>query len=167
MLAARSDRIGYTPDPPPAIEVFLGLGSNTQPRRHLPQAIRDLRGILQGVRCSPVYESKAIGLQAPAFQNVVVGGITQLELEELYRVLKTLELKHGRNRESPAVVTLDVDILIYGEREGCFDGLVLPCRELLTRAYVLKPMSQIAPEKLHPLAGLSYAEIWAEFEHED
>lgn len=167
MLASTNSRDAYTPDPRPAVEVFLGVGSNTQRQRHLRIAICDLQHILRDIRCSPVYESAAIGLEAPAFHNLVVRGSTCLQLPKLSRALKKLELKHGRNRESPAVVTLDVDILIYGEREGCVDGRVLPSEELLTRAYVLKPMSQLAPEKLHPLTGLSYASLWAEFELED
>lgn len=115
-----------------AVEVFLGVGSNTRRHHHLRLAIRDLRRILRDIQCSPVYESAAFGLAAPAFHNLVVRGTTRLQLKVLSRELKALELKHGRNREEPAAVTLDVDILVYGERVGCFDGLVLPREDLLT-----------------------------------
>jgi 2-amino-4-hydroxy-6-hydroxymethyldihydropteridine diphosphokinase len=57
---------------------------------------------------------------------------------------------------------LDIDVLLYDEQVGNFDGLVLPRAEILKNAFVLWPLSLIAPERLHPAVGVPFERLWAE-----
>ncbi|MNO05032.1 hypothetical protein D3C81_2262580 [compost metagenome] len=51
---------------------------------------------------------------------------------------------------------------MYGDLAGNFDGLVLPRAEILKNAFVLWPLSLIAPDRVHPGVGKSFATLWAE-----
>ncbi|MNV09687.1 2-amino-4-hydroxy-6-hydroxymethyldihydropteridine pyrophosphokinase [compost metagenome] len=57
---------------------------------------------------------------------------------------------------------LDIDVLLFGDLVGNFDGLILPRAEILKNAFVLWPLSLIAPDRVHPGAGKSFATLWAE-----
>ena len=61
--------------------------------------------------------------------------------------------------------TLDIDILTYDQCVGLVDGVALPRGEILFNAFVLWPLAEIAPDELHPLAALSYGELWQNYEH--
>ena len=52
--------------------------------------------------------------------------------------------------------------MLYGEQVGNFDGLILPRAEILKNAFVLWPLSLIAPDRIHPGAGKSFATLWEE-----
>ncbi|MBO4971101.1 MAG: 2-amino-4-hydroxy-6-hydroxymethyldihydropteridine diphosphokinase, partial [Pseudomonas sp.] len=57
---------------------------------------------------------------------------------------------------------LDIDVLFFGDLVGNFDGLTLPRAEILKNAFVLWPLSLIAPDKVHPGVDKTLAQIWAE-----
>ena len=140
--------------------VVLGLGSNIEREGHLRAGLEALAGLLQGMRCSPVFESRAVGIKSGPFFNLVVAGFTELPLRELDRRLKFIEADNGRYAPERKGLPLDIDVLLYDDLVGNFDGLVLPRAEILKNAFVLWPLALLLPDRLHPLAQRSFAELW-------
>ncbi|NWD09566.1 2-amino-4-hydroxy-6-hydroxymethyldihydropteridine diphosphokinase [Pseudomonas gingeri] len=143
-------------------QVYLGLGSNIERETHLRAGLDALAGFLLDIRCSAVFESQPVGIKSGPFFNLVVSAITDLPLLELDRRLKFIEADNGRYAPERKGLPLDIDVLLYGEQVGNFDGLILPRAEILKNAFVLWPLSLIAPEKLHPEVGKSFAALWQE-----
>ena len=142
--------------------VFLGLGSNVEREKHLCAGLDALAGFLQGMNCSAVFESQPVGIKSGPFFNLVVSAKTDLPLAELSRRLKLIEADNGRYALDRKGLPLDIDVLFYGDLEGNFDGLILPRAEILKNAFVLWPLSLIAPDKVHPGVGKTLAQMWAE-----
>ena len=142
--------------------VYLGLGSNVERETHLCAGLEALAGILDDMRCSPVFESQAVGIKSGPFYNLVVTGQTRLPLMELDRRLKFIEADNGRYAPDRKGLPLDIDVLMFDDLNGTFDGLVLPRAEILKNAFVLWPLSLIAPDVVHPGMGKPLAELWAQ-----
>ncbi|KTB72887.1 MULTISPECIES: 2-amino-4-hydroxy-6-hydroxymethyldihydropteridine diphosphokinase [Pseudomonas] len=142
--------------------IFLGLGSNIERERHLHAGLDALDGFLTDLHCSPVFESHAVGIKSGPFFNLVVSALTDLPLMELDRRLKFIEADNGRYAPDRKGLPLDIDVLLYGEQVGNFDGLILPRAEILKNAFVLCPLALIAPERLHPGVGIAFSKLWAD-----
>lgn len=142
--------------------VYLGLGSNVEREQHLCAGLDALAVFLQDMRCSAVFESQAVGIKSGPFFNLVVTGLTDLPLMELDRRLKLIEADNGRYAPERKGLPLDIDVLMYDDLCGNFDGLVLPRAEILRNAFVLWPLSLIAPELVHPGVGKRMSQLWAE-----
>ena len=148
--------------------VYLSLGSNLEPHRYLRAALDELRARFGAIEVSPAYRSRSVGFDGADFVNLAVGLDTELEPAALNDWLHALEDRHGRRRDVPRYSdrTLDVDIVLYGER--VIDGpghLQIPRKEL-RHAFVLKPLADIAPAVRHPVGGQTMAELWAAFPQE-
>lgn len=141
--------------------VYLGLGSNIDRHAHLSAGLDALAAILQNMQCSPVFESAPVGIKSGPFFNLVVVGLSPLPLQELDRRLKFIEADNGRYAPDRVGLPLDIDVLLYGDLVGNFDGLVLPRAEILKNAFVLWPLSLLAPTVLHPEQQCSFADLWA------
>ena len=145
---------------------YVGIGSNIRPERHVPQALALLRAEFRGIQASSVYECPPLGFDGEAFHNLVVSFETDLGIEPLIATLRTIESACGRSRRasgSPSR-TLDLDLLLYGEVESAGDGIELPRGDVLSYAFVLAPLAEIAPTLKHPVAQRTFAELWSEFE---
>ena len=146
------------------VRVALGVGSNRDPVNNISACLDELLLRFRDLQISSVFESKADGSVSNApYLNLVVGLQTDLAPPALAGELKTIEAKLGRNREQTAIVPIDIDILTYGNRQGSFDGVSVPRREILTKPWVLWPLSQVAPKEKHPIQNETYAVLWAEF----
>lgn len=148
--------------------VYLSLGSNLEPSRHLNAALDELRARFGALAVSPAYRSRSVGFDGADFVNLAVGLDTDLEPEALNDWLHALEDRHGRRRDVPRYSdrTLDVDIVLYGERVIDGPGHLQIPRPELRHAFVLKPLADIAPQARHPLSGQTLAELWAAFPQE-
>lgn len=146
--------------------VALSLGSNHDAEANLSSGLDELLLQFHDLALSSVFRSTAQDSAAPDYLNMAVGIDTDMPLPELNKLLKKIEDKHRRDRSTPksARVTLDIDLLTYGEKCGNIDGIVLPRPEILTAAYVLWPLAQIAKKKKHPALKQSYAELWEAFD---
>jgi 2-amino-4-hydroxy-6-hydroxymethyldihydropteridine diphosphokinase len=71
----------------------------------------------------------------------------------------------GRARHAPkwAPRSMDLDILLFGDRVCDEPGLVLPRPDLVRRAYMLGPAAEIAPDTVHPTLGVTLADLWRNF----
>jgi 2-amino-4-hydroxy-6-hydroxymethyldihydropteridine diphosphokinase len=144
----------------PLNHVFLGLGSNVERETHLCAGLDALTELLGPLQCSPVFESLPVGIKSGQFFNLVVSAYTDLPLAELDRRLKCIEADNGRYAPGRKGLPLDIDVLLYGQQVGNFDGLILPREEILKNAFVLWPLALHAPQMLHPCVQRSFAELW-------
>ena len=144
----------------PLTQVFLGLGSNVEREAHLCAGLEALTELLGPLQCSPVFESLPVGIKSGRFFNLVVSAYTDLPLAEVDRRLKCIEADNGRYAPGRKGLPLDIDVLLYGQQVGNFDGLILPREEILKNAFVLWPLALHAPQMLHPGVQRSFAELW-------
>ncbi|HCJ29546.1 MAG TPA: 2-amino-4-hydroxy-6-hydroxymethyldihydropteridine diphosphokinase [Pseudomonas sp.] len=144
----------------PLTHVLLGLGSNSRREQNLTAGLDALAQLLDDMRCSPVFESLAVGYKGDNFFNLVVSGTTDLPLMELDRRLKFIEADNGRYAPDRKGLPLDIDVLMYDDLVGNFHGLELPRPETLKNAFVLWPLALLAPQVMHPGAGRNFAELW-------
>jgi 2-amino-4-hydroxy-6-hydroxymethyldihydropteridine diphosphokinase len=146
--------------------IYLGIGSNIERERHVAIALDALAARFGEVAVSPVYEAPALGFDGDPFLNLVVGVDGELPLRSLADELRALERAHGpppnATRNSPR--RLDIDILTYGDRVGVEEGVELPRGEILTSAFVLRPLAALAPGDRHPACGETYATLWDRFD---
>lgn len=145
--------------------VYLGIGSNVEPVRNLRLAIAELRRRFGGVQASTVYRNAPVGFEGDDFLNLVVRTSTDLPPVELVRELEEIHGLAGRTeRDGFASRELDIDLLLY---DRCVlvhaDGIELPRRDVLAYDFVLRPLSELAPDYVHPLTGRRLADHWREF----
>ena len=133
----------------------IALGSNLGDRLEtMRTAASRIATLGSGLQKSPVYETVPIGPPQPDFLNAVVLLQTNLGPEALLRELLAIEQQLGRVRRQrwgPRVI--DLDLLVYGDRELQTPELTLPHPELPHRAFVLSPWADIAPELEVPRLG--------------
>jgi 2-amino-4-hydroxy-6-hydroxymethyldihydropteridine diphosphokinase len=148
-------------------EVYVAAGSNVAPERHLACAVAELGREFPGARCSPWYRNRAVGAGGADFINLVAGFSTTLPLREVQAQLRAIENRCGRVREGNGAGSppaLDLDLLLYGDLVCDEPGLTLPRPELLTRAYMLGPLAELAPQVMHPTAHRTIVELWRGFD---
>lgn len=147
-------------------QVYVAAGSNIEPERHLAMAVRELERQFPGVRFSPWYRNRAAGFEGEDFVNFVAGFATELEVAEVLRRLHAIEAACGRPREAPrwAPRSMDLDVLLYGERVCREPHLELPRPDLLKRAYMLGPLAALAPDLVHPTQRQTIGELWEQFD---
>lgn len=143
--------------------VFIGLGSNLGDRaNHLKSGVEALRYLGELIAVSNVYESEPVGVSQPqpAFLNMVVSMETGLAPASLLDEMLAVEQRHGRLRQRRnAPRTLDLDMLAYGELVMGRQDLTIPHPRIQDRAFVLMPLTEVAPGFLHPVEGVSLAEM--------
>jgi len=96
---------------------------------------------------SSLYRTAPVGYaDQPDFINAVAAVDTELSPRELLDALLAIELNHGRVRQfANAPRTLDLDVLLYDDVEVNESGLTIPHPRMHERAFVLAPLSEIAP----------------------
>jgi 2-amino-4-hydroxy-6-hydroxymethyldihydropteridine diphosphokinase len=129
--------------------VFIGLGANLgDARATLMQALEALAALpgTRRVAVSSIYRTAPVQAQGPDFLNAVAELRTTLTPEDLLRALQGIEAAHGRERPyRNAPRTLDLDLLLFGERVIATPRLTLPHPRLHERAFVLHPLAEVAP----------------------
>ncbi|MGC2410133.1 MAG: 2-amino-4-hydroxy-6-hydroxymethyldihydropteridine diphosphokinase [Methyloceanibacter sp.] len=161
-------------------KVLVGVGANYpgpwgEPANTLRRALSELerRGVTV-LAVSDLYETAAMGQpRQPPYLNAVALLSTSLPASALLRLLKQIEARAGRRGGRPwGERTLDLDILDYkglklnwararwGRPRQRAHPLILPHPELDQRAFVLRPLLDVAPNWRHPVLKVSARELW-------
>ena len=148
------------------VTAYLALGSNLDnPAQQVQAARLALGGILQTrlIAASSLYKSKPVDASGDDYVNAVVKIETKLNAYALLAELQQLERQAGRALPADRVHlhnaprTLDLDILLYGDARIESATLTVPHPRMWSRAFVLVPLHEIAPElaNAEQLAALS------------
>jgi 2-amino-4-hydroxy-6-hydroxymethyldihydropteridine diphosphokinase len=151
-----------------AVMAYLCLGSNLGDREaHMKRAVRLLAAEpgIEVVRVSGLYETSPVGGPAGqrSYLNAAVAISTMLSAEALLLCSHRIESDLGRVR---AVVngprTIDIDLLLYGERVMDRGSLKVPHPSMHLRRFVLVPLSEIAPDAIHPVCHCRIRDLLCE-----
>lgn len=146
-------------------QIYISLGSNIDREHHTKQGLISIASkfelAFEQLALSSLFECEAVGFDGPIFYNMVIGIKCNHSVEEVASILREIEFSHGRdhNAKKFSPRTLDLDLLLY-------DNLIidqpaqLPRDEITKNAFVLWPLSQIAPTLNHPILKQSYQELW-------
>lgn len=144
--------------------VYVSVGSNIEPAKNIRAAMGLLRQRYPGLRFSSVYESEAVGFSGDNFYNFVVTFETDDDVFEVMGVLRSLEDQLARDRSGPrfSARRIDLDLLLYDDLLA--EALNIPRDEILTNAFVLQPLAELAPNMTHPVAQSSFQLLWQGFD---
>ena len=126
---------------------------------------------------SEITFSSSARSDSPAYYyNAVVVVQSELSIEEIKNITRDIEQQCGRDRTKKAsvdtahgvsksdavgkIVTMDIDCLLYGESVSQSQNLCLPHENVLTMAYVLRPLAELLPDTLCPQSNKTFAELW-------
>lgn len=146
--------------------IYVSLGTNIDRETNLRAGVAELRHCFGELVLSSVYESEAVGFSGDPFYNMVAGFESDESVEAVAQELHAIEDRHGRQRNGPRFSsrTLDIDLLLYGDRVIDEGKLHLPRDEITKHAFVLWPLAEIAPDENHPVLGVTYGELWQTFD---
>ncbi len=146
---------------------YISLGSNLGNRAFFLQkaifSLGDRAGEVTAV--SPVYQTPAWGFEGDEFLNACVGLKTRLSPEDLLACLLGIEREAGRERKPAGGYqsrTLDLDLLYFGREVIRTPSLTVPHPQLQNRRFVLKPLTDLAPQFYHPLLGRDHRNLLQE-----
>ncbi len=149
-------------------QIYISLGSNIERTHYVKQGLLSLAKSFElpfdQLTLSSLFECEAIGFDGPIFYNMVIGIECPHSVEQVAALLREIEFFHGRdhNAKKFSPRTLDLDLLLY-------DNLIidkpaqLPRAEIIKNAFVLWPLSQIAPKLKHPVLKKNYLELWQHY----
>jgi 2-amino-4-hydroxy-6-hydroxymethyldihydropteridine diphosphokinase len=150
--------------------VYLGLGSNLGNRLgHLVAGAQALLSVGEFKNCSSVWETSPWGpIPQYLFLNCVISLETQLLPADLIKAALQIEYDVGRKRMGPSGPRIiDIDILLYGTLTITTTDLNVPHPRLHKRRFALLPLSELAPDLVHPGLHKGIKEILQELESEE
>ncbi len=145
---------------------YISIGSNIDRDTNIPSSLAALKKELGNLEISSVYETAPVGFTGENFYNLVVKFESNLPAKQVAKILRQIELDHGRTRNCQkfSARTLDLDLILYGDQIINDGRLQVPRDEIERYAFVLEPLAEIAGEQLHPVSQKSYRQLWNEFD---
>lgn len=145
------------------VDAFIAVGSNIDPEKNIPRALRLVREKMRVKGVSTFYRTAPLGARSQReYLNGAFWVFTDENPVELHRVvLRQIEVELGRVRseDKNAPRTIDLDLVVY-DAIACEDGpLRLPDPELFEREFVAVPLAELAPRFPVPGDGRTFAEI--------
>lgn len=149
-------------------DIYISLGTNIDRAYHVKHGLKALAATFnipfETLSLSSLFESEAVGFSGTAFYNMVIGIKTQCDVDQVANKLREIEINYGRTVDAKKFSprTLDLDLLLY-------DNLIintpaqLPREEIKTNAFVLWPLSEIAPSLVHPELKINYKTLWQSY----
>ena len=140
--------------------IYLGLGSNLGDREaNLRRALAALAPEINVTKVSPTYETEPMYvMDQPKYLNAVCGATTEISPPNILRKIKETEKEMGEHAHNEPRI-IDIDLLFYGNEIVRTPELVIPHPKISERAFVLMPLSDIAPDFVHPVLGSTIAEL--------
>jgi 2-amino-4-hydroxy-6-hydroxymethyldihydropteridine diphosphokinase len=141
------------------VRAYVGLGANLGDREgtiRLALELLDERAGIRVVAVSTFRETQPVGyLDQPRFVNAAAELDTTLAPDELLDALLAVERELGRTRDGPRFGprTIDLDLLVYGDRVVDEPGLEVPHPRLHERRFALEPLAELAPALVVPGRG--------------
>ena len=123
------------------MKYFLSIGSNINAEKNIKLALSELGEIFINFYISSTYETESEGFEGDNFLNLVTSGETNLEFDELNKILKKIEDKSGRDRSAPkfSARTLDIDIVLQIDD----DEVIFESDEIEKYKFVSDPLKEI------------------------
>ena len=155
------------------IEAYIALGSNIGDRElNLLRAVAEVGKMPESkvTALSSFYETSPVGnVIQEVFYNAVLRLTTQLDARSLLVNLQRIEnetFKRVRTiHQGPR--SMDLDLLLYGDKVINEKDLVVPHPRLTERRFVLEPLCEIAPNLVHPLTGKTVHELLASLKSDE
>ncbi|MFA5424133.1 MAG: 2-amino-4-hydroxy-6-hydroxymethyldihydropteridine diphosphokinase [Phycisphaerae bacterium] len=149
-----------------SVTAYIGLGTNLGDRvQNIAQAKQALSGLKKTtlISASTEIETEPLGhTNQPKFLNAVAQINTELSPEELLAKLLEIETSLGRERKQKwASRTIDLDLLLYGDGIIESENLTVPHKQMHLRSFVLKGLCELDRQLIHPLLGVTVAELAA------
>ena len=141
------------------MRAYVGVGANLGDRRQTIERALELLGGRDGVEVvavSTLRETDPVGVtDQPQFLNGAVAVETDVEPRKQLDVLLGVERELGRTRDGPRFGprTIDLDLLVFGDRLVTEPGLTVPHPRLAERAFALEPLAELDPELEIPGRG--------------
>ena len=150
---------------------YIALGSNLSglwgaPKEILERTLQEINRLgCELVAVSPTYQSASLSPGQPPYLNLVLACRSSLAPAQLLRLAKAIERRAGRRpRAKWGARTLDIDIIMHGSQplnwpRRSHGSLTLPHPESHKRAFVLKPLCDVAPHWQHPALRVAAATL--------
>ena len=139
------------------MEAYVGIGANLgDARANARDAVARLRRVpgIAVTAVSSLYRTAPIDSSGADYINAVARIDTTLDPHALLAALFAIEQEHGRERPyRNAPRTLDLDVLLCGDRVIATATLTVPHPRMTQRAFVLVPLLEIAPDIVLPGLG--------------
>src|SRR5215208_1080314 len=150
--------------------VYIGLGSNLGDRVvNLREAGQRLGAVVKIEKASQLYVAAPMGyVHDDAFVNAVIRGTTTLKPLELLQIMQAIESAMGRRsgvQYGPRPI--DLDLLFYEAVQMETRKLTVPHPRIAQRAFVLKPLAEIAPQFMHPVLYYTISQLLQDAEEVD
>ena len=145
-------------------EITISLGSNIDPSDNLERAGDLIKNKFNLIKSSKIYSSKSEGFVGKDFLNQVILCDTDLTFEKVIKLLKGIEASMGRKKEKIKFSDrlIDLDLLTFGEEIIKKNNQEVPHKDIEKYSFVLVPLAEICPRKIHPLNGLTFKEMLIE-----
>lgn len=145
-------------------QVYIGIGSNLgKKKENYLEALTRIAKLpgTKIVKESSLYESQPFGDSKEWYVNGVIEIATELKPEMLLKKCKNIERAMGRKkvRKKWGARIIDLDILLYDTLKLEKKNLKIPHPELPNRKFVLIPLSEVAPQVIHPVLGVTISEL--------
>lgn len=136
---------------------YLSLGSNLGNKlENLQGAIDEINQEIGHVKnISSVYKTKSWGFEGEDFYNICIEISSSLNPEKMIQSVLQIENRLGRIRDDANTYNnrvIDIDILLFDDEIIFFNELKVPHPEMLNRKFVLVPLTEIAPNVIHPIS---------------
>ena len=145
-------------------EITISLGSNVNPSDSLERACDLIKNKFNLIKSSKIYSSKSEGFVGEDFLNQVILCDTDLTFENVIKALKGIEVSMGRKKEKKKFSNrlIDLDLLTFGEEVIKKNNQEVPHKDIEKYSFVLVPLAEICPRKVHALNGLTFKEMLIE-----
>ncbi|MGB3423289.1 MAG: 2-amino-4-hydroxy-6-hydroxymethyldihydropteridine diphosphokinase [Castellaniella sp.] len=138
---------------------YIGLGANLgEAAATVQRAAAELAAVpgVSNLQLSSLYGTAPVDSSGPDYVNAVARLDTTLPPLALLAALQAIEQRHGRERPyRNAPRTLDLDLLLYGDQAIALPDLTVPHPRMHERAFVLRPLMDLAPDLVLAQGGLA------------